>query len=111
MGSDTSTHQAKHFKVEWLSECVQIEEQAVKLGDIFSFSSKKGVLCKMCSEAKVAIEFLEGKMWTQWKLDYLKHHIQQKCHLKAVEIAQRLKMGQGISTLLNNSVSLYKDKT
>ena len=39
-GSDTSTHQAKvkkkcgSFKMEWLSEYVQIEEQAVKLSEM-----------------------------------------------------------------------------
>ena len=108
-GSDTSTHQAKvkkkcgSFKMEWLSEYVQIEEQAVKLGEIFSFSSEKGLLCKTCSEAKVACELSEGKMWTEWKLDYLKRHIQQKSHLKAVGIVRRLKMGQGIGTLLRES--------
>lgn len=101
MGSDVSTHQAKvkkkcgSFKMEWLSEYVKIEEQAVKLSEIFSFSSEKGLLCKTCCEAKVANEFSEGKMWTEWKLDYLKRHIQQKCHLKAVGIVRRLKMGQG----------------
>lgn len=108
-GSDTSTHQAivkkkcGSFKMEWLSEYVQIEEQAVKLGEIFSFSSEKGLLCKTCSEAKVANEFSEGKMWTEWKLDYLKRHIQQKSHLKAVGIVRRLKMGQGIGTLLQEN--------
>lgn len=107
--SDTSTHQAKvkkkcgSFKMEWLSEYVKIEEQAVKLSEIFSFSSEKGLLCKTCCEAKVANEFSEGKMWTEWKLDYLKRHIQQKCHLKAVGIVRRLKVGQGIGTLLRES--------
>ncbi|CAL9687293.1 unnamed protein product [Knipowitschia caucasica] len=108
-GSDTPTHQAKvkkkcgSFKVEWLSENVKIEEEVVKLGEIFNFSSEKGLLCKTCSEAKVASEFSEGKMWTEWKLDYLKRHIQHKSHLKAVGIVQRLKMGQGIGTLLLES--------
>lgn len=42
-------------------------------------------------------------MWNEWKLDYLKRHIQQKSHLNAVGIAQRLKMGKGIGTLLRGS--------
>ena len=42
-------------------------------------------------------------MWTEWKLDYLKRHIQQKSHLKAVGIVRRLKMGQEIGTLLQES--------
>lgn len=42
-GSGASIQQAKvkkkrgSFKLEWLSEYVQKEEQAVKLGDVFSF--------------------------------------------------------------------------
>lgn len=44
-----------------------------------------------------------GKNVTEWKLDYHKRHIQQKSHLKAVGIVQRLKMGQGIATLLRES--------
>ncbi|KAL0161425.1 hypothetical protein M9458_045150, partial [Cirrhinus mrigala] len=41
--------------------------------------------------------------WTEWKLDYLKRHIQHKSHLKAVEIVRRCKMGMGIGTLLGES--------
>ncbi|KAM3598140.1 uncharacterized protein V6R79_014099 [Siganus canaliculatus] len=89
--------------MEWLSENVQIEEKAVKLGEIFSFSSEKGLLCKTCSDAKVASKFSEGKTWIEWKLDYLKRHVQHKSHLKAVGIVRRLKMGQGIGTLLRES--------
>lgn len=42
-------------------------------------------------------------MWTEWKLDYLKRHAQQKCPLKAVGLVRRLKMGQGIGTLWRES--------
>ncbi|XP_078787812.1 zinc finger protein 862-like [Oryzias latipes] len=107
--SGTSSHRAKvkktcdSFKIEWLSEYVQIEGKAVKLGDIFSFSSEKGLLCKTCCEAKIASEFSEGKVWTTWKLDYLKRHIQHKSHLKAVEIVKRCKLGMGIGMLLGES--------
>ncbi|CAF91361.1 unnamed protein product [Tetraodon nigroviridis] len=89
--------------MEWLSEYVQTEEKTVKLGEIFSFSSEKGLLCKTCCEAKIASEFSEGKMWTEWKLDYLKRHIQHKSHLKAVGIVRRCKIGMGIGTLLRES--------
>ncbi len=82
---------------------MRIEEQEVKLGEIFSFSSEKGLLCKTCCEAKIASFFSEGKGWTEWKLDYLKRHIQQKSHLNAVGIVQRRKMGMGIGTLLQES--------
>ena len=85
------------FKMEWLSEYVRTEEQEVKLDEIFSF------LSKTCCEAKVTSEFAEGKMWTEWKLDYLKRHIQQKSNLNAVGIVRRRKMGMGIGTLLQES--------
>ena len=91
MGSGTPSHQAKKkkcgsFKMEWLSVYVRTEEQEVKVGDIFTFSSEKGLLCKTCCEGQVASELLEGKGWNKWKLEYLKRHIQQKSNLKAVEI-------------------------
>lgn len=89
--------------MEWLSEYVRTEEQEVKLGEIFSFSSEKGLLCKTCCEVKVASAFSEGKVWTEWKLVYLKRHIQQKSHLNAVGIRRRRKMGMGIGTLLQES--------
>lgn len=82
---------------------MRIEEEEVKLCEIFSFSSEKGLLCKTCCEAKVASIFSEEKVWTEWKLDYLKRHTQQKSHLNAVGIVRRRKMGMGISSLLQES--------
>ena len=108
-GCGTATQKAKikkkcgSFKMEWLSDYVRIEEEEVKLGEIFSFSSEKGLLCKTCCEAKIASEFSEGKVWTEWKLDYLQRHTQQKSHLNAVGIVRRRKMGMGIGTLLQES--------
>ena len=48
--------------MEWLSEYVRTEEKEVKLDEIFSLSSEKGLLCKTCCEAKVTGEFSEGKL-------------------------------------------------
>lgn len=109
MAKRTGSHQAEvkkkraSFRTEWLSENVQTEGKTVKLGEILSFSSEKGLPCKTCCEAKVASEFSEGKVWTEWKLDYLKCHIQHKSHLNAVGIIRRCKMGMGIGTLLGES--------
>lgn len=72
--------------MQWLSECVLIEEQEVNLGEIFSFLRGKELFSKTCCQAKVVSKFSEGKVWSEWKLDYLKHHIQQKTHLNAVGI-------------------------
>lgn len=71
------------FKMDWLLEYVLIEEQEGKLGEIFSCSSEKGLFCKTCCKAKVASKFLEGKVWSEWTLNYLKCHIQQETHLNA----------------------------
>lgn len=98
------------FKLEWPSEYVQIEAQAEKLGENFSFLSEKGLLYKTCSGANVVSEFSHGKIWTKWKLDYLKRHIQQKSHLNAVGIIRRLKMGKGIGTLLRESANDWEKK-
>lgn len=54
------------FKLEWPSEYVQIEAQAEKLGENFSFLSEKGLLYKTCSGANVVSEFSHGKIWTKW---------------------------------------------
>ena len=71
------------------------------------FLSEKGLLCKTCCEAKVASEFSEGKVWTKWKLYYLKRHIQQKSHLNAVGTVWRCKMAMlssdDTSVMLGNS--------
>lgn len=98
------------FKMEWLSEYVQTGEKTVKLGEIFSFLSEKGLVCKICCEAKIASEFSEGKVWTEWKLEYLKRHIQQKSHLKAAGIVRRCTMGMGIGTLLGESAKDQEKK-
>lgn len=61
--------------MEWLSEYVQIEEQAVKLGEIiFSFWSEKGLLCKTCSEAKVPSFFSSKNVyWMEVGLPQVSH--------------------------------------
>lgn len=54
----------------------------MKLDESLYCSSEKGLLCKTCSEAKVLKELSTEKIYFKKKLD-LKHHVQQKSHLKA----------------------------
>lgn len=56
----------------------QIEGKSVKLSEIFSYGANWFV-CKICSNAKIQGEFSTRKTWTEWKLDYLKRHLTQKC--------------------------------
>ena len=91
------------FKTEWLAEYAQIDGKLIKLGDVFSFSDEKGVICKTCCEAKVPGDFSDGKKWDEWKLDYLKRHLQHKTHQNAAGILRRRKQGAGIGALLQQN--------
>ena len=107
-GSETAGGKVKKkrvsFKVEWLSQYINTDEGTlVKLSDIFSFSTETGVVCKTCSDANVKGEFSEGKVWSDWKLDYLKRHVGTKGHLHAVNTIKRRKQGLGIGSLLQES--------
>lgn len=108
-GSGASTHQAKVQKnaalLRW-NICQSMCKKKNKRWNwvtFFSFLNKKGLLCKTCSAAKEASDFSEGKVWTEWKLDYFQHHIQQKSHLNSAGIVQRCKIRKWISTLLQGS--------
>ena len=78
------------FKSEWLNEIVESEvpsstqKQKVKLGVIFTLGESGDVLCNFCAKANAACDFSTGKKWEEWKLDYLKRHLNQKVHLESV---------------------------
>lgn len=57
--------------------------QHIELSEILNSSQDDNgvVICKFCAEAKANGEFMTGKAWDSWKLDYLKRHITQKTHL------------------------------
>lgn len=97
------------FKTEWLAQSVQIDGQHVQLGDIFSFSEEKGVICKTCCEAKVSGDFSEGKKWDEWKMDYLKRHLLHKTHQNAAGILRR-RNRVGIGELLLQNEEERRDR-
>lgn len=98
------------FKQEWLNEIVQMDTsdgpcKSVKLSDIFSYKAN-GIVCKICSEAKIKGDFSTGKTWTEWKLDYLKCHLTKKCHIDAEKASYNQKHGTSINQLLGESREL-----
>lgn len=97
------------FKPEWLRELVETElptssrKQLTKLSDIFIYrESSDDVVCQICQEACTGGEFTTGKRWNDWKIDYLKRHINQKIHLDSVTKLRCQKSG-GLQRLLNES--------
>nr|XP_006122371.1 E3 SUMO-protein ligase KIAA1586-like isoform X1 [Pelodiscus sinensis]XP_014428732.1 E3 SUMO-protein ligase KIAA1586-like isoform X1 [Pelodiscus sinensis] len=79
------------FKEEWLNEIVETESQqsegkmCVPMGDIFQYSADVGLICKMCTEARISSDFSTGKQG-EWPLDYMKRHLSSKSHESAVHI-------------------------
>ena len=65
--------------------------KAVELGYIFKYDERDGVVCKFCAEAKSSCNFATGKVWDQWKIDYLKRHLLQKVHLESISKLKRKK--------------------
>ncbi|TRY93452.1 hypothetical protein DNTS_005747, partial [Danionella cerebrum] len=99
---------------EWLNEIVETDtgdgpDKSVKLYDIFSYGAN-GIVCKICSDAKIKGEFSTGKTWTEWKLDYLKRHLTQKCHVDAVKALYNRKHGTAINQLLGESRELREKR-
>lgn len=96
-GSGASTHQVKKkcgsFKMESCRSMCKRKTNLWNLVTFFLFRMRKVYSAR--HEAKVAIEFSEGKMWLNWKLEYLKRHTQLKSHLKAVGICTNNQDGTG----------------
>ena len=38
------------------------------------------IICKVCNEAAPDSDFGKGKSWSEWKVDYLKRHLNHKHH-------------------------------
>ena len=102
---------AVSFKTSWLEQLVETETvdaktpKAVELGYIFKYDERHGVVCKFCAEAKSSCDFASGKVWDQWKMDYLKRHLPQKVHLESISKLKRMKSGSGINSLLIESTA------
>lgn len=73
IGSLAATPAKIIFRLECMSEFVEIDGHAAKLGDVFSYSSENGLLCNTCREAKVAGEYSEGKVWNEDRLSKAWH--------------------------------------
>jgi len=108
--SDTKKKKCSlNFKPEWLRESVETElptssrKQVTKLGDIFTYrETSDEVICTICQEARASGAFTTGKRWDDWKIDYLKRHINQKIHLDSVSKLRCQKSG-GLQRLLTEN--------
>ena len=87
------------FRVEWLNTTVKCEmivrddatgihkvkEQNAKLSKIYDYSAPRNVIvCKVCNETAPNSDFGKGKSWSEWKVDYLKRHLNHKHHREAL---------------------------
>jgi len=60
-------------------------KQLTKLGNIFTCrEGSDDFVCQIYQEACADSVFTTGKRWDDWKIDYLKRHINQKIHLDLV---------------------------
>lgn len=60
------------------------------------------MICKFCTEAKAKGEFARGKHWSEWKLDYPKHHLTQKVHVDALKTLM-IRHGNSIDKILTET--------
>ncbi|XP_015264821.1 PREDICTED: uncharacterized protein LOC107108815 [Gekko japonicus] len=93
------------FNTEWLTEfSVETpmphmnECTRVQLKEIFEYrDTDDAIVCKICLKAEVDGNWSTRNKWGEWKIDYFKRHVNQKCHLDAV----RKLRNQGCGSLLN----------
>ena len=86
--------------MEWLNTAVECEiiirddttglhkvkKQTAKLSKIYNYSAPRNVIiCKVCNEAAPDSDFGKGKSWSEWKVDYLKRHLNHKHHSEALK--------------------------
>ena len=87
------------YGVKWLNTAVECEiiirvdatgihkakKQTAKLSKIYNYSALRNVIiCKVCNEAAHDSDFGKGKSWSEWKVDYLKRHLNHKHHREAI---------------------------
>ena len=85
--------------MEWLNASLECEiivrddatgihkakKQTAKLSKIYNYSASRSVIiCKVCNEAAPVIDFGKGKSWSEYKVDYLKRHLNHKYHSEAI---------------------------
>ena len=89
------------FRVEWLNTAVEcdiitcddatgthkVKKQTAKLSNFYNYSASRNVIiCKVCNEAAPDSDFRKGKSWSEWKVDYVKRHLNHKHNSEALSI-------------------------
>ena len=63
----------------------KVKKQAAKLSNFYNYSTSRNlIICKVCNKAAPDSDFGKGKSWSEWKVDYLKRHLNHKHHSKAL---------------------------
>jgi len=63
----------------------KLKQQTAKLSKIYDYSASSNmIICKVCHEVAPDSDFGKGKSWSEWKLDYLKRHLNHKQHNEAL---------------------------
>ena len=71
----------------------KVKKQTAKLSKIYNYSASRNVIiCKVCDEAAPNIDFGKGKSWSEWKVDYLKRHLNHKYPSEALSTLTRSKI-------------------
>nr|XP_033818665.1 E3 SUMO-protein ligase KIAA1586-like [Geotrypetes seraphini] len=91
-GSSTKKKRSQ-FKKEWLTEFLvdttlphASGRKTVAMKEIFEYSdTDNALICSLCRKAGVNGEWSTGKTWSEWKIDYLKRHLNHNSHLEAVQ--------------------------
>ena len=66
----------------------KVKKQTVKLSSFYNYSASRNVIiCKVCNEAAPDSDFGKGKSWSEWKVDYVKRHLNHKHHSEALNIS------------------------
>ena len=59
----------------------KLKQQTAKLSKIYDYSASSNIIiCKVCHEVAPDSDFRKGKSGSEWKLDYLKRHLNHKQH-------------------------------
>ena len=64
----------------------KVKKQTAKLSKIYNYSASSYVMiCKVCNEAAPDGDFGKGNSWSEYKVDYLKRHLNHKHHSEALK--------------------------
>lgn len=101
------------FKLDWLqikvtTDTPDSKNVNVDLGSIYEYSEENGLKCNICAacsgtKGNKDNEYVTGKRWDSWKLDYCKRHLTSRIHTENVQILYTRKHGISLKRLLEET--------